>query len=84
MLGLAGVPAFLQFVFFIFMPESPRWLVFKNRTDEARNVLRKVNGIGNSQFRLDKIGKLKEADVEEELNLIQKDVEENQKPASKL
>lgn len=42
MLGLAGVPALIQLVWFLFMPESQRWLAKKNRDDEALNALRLV------------------------------------------
>ena len=42
MLGLAGIPSFLQFVGFLFMPESPRWLVSKGKVEKAREVLRKI------------------------------------------
>ncbi|KAG8174847.1 hypothetical protein JTE90_002393 [Oedothorax gibbosus] len=44
MLGIAAVPAILQFIGFLFMPESPRWLVGKGRYDQAKAVLRRVRG----------------------------------------
>ena len=44
MLGLAGLPSLVMLIGFIFMPESPRWLIGKNRTDEATVILRKIRG----------------------------------------
>ncbi|KAL4364958.1 hypothetical protein AHAS_Ahas07G0058100 [Arachis hypogaea] len=42
MLGVAGSPAVVQLVFMIFLPESPRWLYFKNKKEAAANVLSKI------------------------------------------
>ncbi|KAI9115031.1 hypothetical protein K1719_014044 [Acacia pycnantha] len=42
MLGVSGVPAVIQFVFMLFLPESPRWLFVKDRQNEAVNVLSKI------------------------------------------
>ncbi|KAI4334721.1 hypothetical protein L6164_013433 [Bauhinia variegata] len=42
MLGVAGLPAALQFFFIIFLPESPRWLFLKDKKDEAIDVLTKI------------------------------------------
>ncbi|VDM29159.1 unnamed protein product [Toxocara canis] len=38
MLGLASVPGIIQLIGFFFLPESPRFLFYKNRKDEAEKV----------------------------------------------
>ncbi|EEA27977.1 hypothetical protein TMatcc_003715 [Talaromyces marneffei ATCC 18224] len=42
--GLGAVPAIMQFIILIFLPESPRWLVQAGYVAEARHVLIKVFG----------------------------------------
>src|SRR5271168_1772957 len=42
MLGIAALPAAFFFVMLFGIPESPRWLVKRQRVDEARSVLRLV------------------------------------------
>lgn len=44
MLGIAAVPAGIQFFGFLFMPESPRWLIQKKRYDEALLILKRIRG----------------------------------------
>ena len=39
MLGLAGIPSAIQFIGMFYMPESPRWLAFKNKKKMSRKVL---------------------------------------------
>lgn len=44
MLGSGVIPAFLFLVLLFMVPESPRWLVKRNRDEEASDTLNKVNG----------------------------------------
>lgn len=44
MVGLGGLPAALQCALVFLMPETPRWLVRAGRVDEARDVVRRVEG----------------------------------------
>jgi sugar porter (SP) family MFS transporter len=39
MFGVSGIPALLFFIMLFGIPRSPRWLMQKSRTDEARKVL---------------------------------------------
>ena len=44
MLGAETLPAPLFFVIIFFIPESPRWLALRGRTDRALRVLGRING----------------------------------------
>jgi len=46
MVGLGALPAALQYLVMLVMPETPRWLVKVGRHGEGRNVLNKVFGRG--------------------------------------
>ena len=61
MLGLSAVPGILQFIGFLFMPESPRWLVDKGHVEQAERVLVRTRGY---------------SDVKEELREIERSVSE--------
>ncbi|KAG7455753.1 hypothetical protein MATL_G00244440 [Megalops atlanticus] len=64
MLGLSVVPAVLQFLGFLFLPESPRWLIQKGLTQKARRVLSQIRGNQN---------------IEEEYESIRTSIEEEQR-----
>lgn len=49
MLGLSGIPAVLQLILMICFPESPKWLIKKERTQEAENIFKKIFNVNNSQ-----------------------------------
>ena len=41
-LGFGLIPGILMFISLLYTPETPRWLVFHNRVEKARQVLRQV------------------------------------------
>lgn len=55
MLGIAAIPAVIQFFGILFMPESPRWLVAKDRAVEARQVLEKMRASMDVDFEMAEI-----------------------------
>jgi SP family galactose:H+ symporter-like MFS transporter len=67
MLGAAAVPGLALFVITLFAPESPRWLMMKNRRAEAATETHKIQP---------------ELDVEGRLNSIQVALEEDAQAAS--
>uniref|UniRef100_A0A3B3HTE9 Solute carrier family 2 member 13 n=1 Tax=Oryzias latipes TaxID=8090 RepID=A0A3B3HTE9_ORYLA len=64
MLGLSVIPAVLQFLGFLFLPESPRWLIQRGLTQKARRVLSQIRGNQN---------------IDEEYDSIKNSIEEEEK-----
>lgn len=50
--ALQGMPSVLQLIGLYFVPESPRWLVSKDRNEEALSFLAKYHAEGNEQDEL--------------------------------
>jgi sugar porter (SP) family MFS transporter len=61
MFGVGALPAFLFMILVFFIPDIPRWLVKKNRVDEARRILAKTGAKDVQQEITDIISSLETA-----------------------
>jgi sugar porter (SP) family MFS transporter len=55
MLGLETLPAVLYFACLFVVPESPRWLILRGRTDEALAVMEKAAGAPEARRQLEEV-----------------------------
>lgn len=65
MLGIAGLPAVVQFVLMLFLPESPRWLYRKGREKEAEAILRKIYSAEEVEREIQELKESVEAEARE-------------------
>ncbi|KAK3089696.1 hypothetical protein FSP39_005693 [Pinctada imbricata] len=49
MFGLSCIPAFIQFAGMVFLPPSPRYLMLRNKDDQAESVLLKLRGYSKTK-----------------------------------
>ncbi|KAL0912043.1 hypothetical protein M5K25_017986 [Dendrobium thyrsiflorum] len=75
MLGIAGVPALLQFILMAYLPESPRWLYRKGKEEEAVAILHKIypsDEVGNEIQELKESveAEIREEGTSEKINLL--------------
>ncbi|XP_042478536.1 probable inositol transporter 2 [Macadamia integrifolia] len=66
MLGVAGIPALIQFVLMWILPESPRWLYRKGREEEAKAILRKIFPAHEVEEEIQALKESVDAEVKEE------------------
>ncbi|KAF1793290.1 Major facilitator superfamily domain [Phytophthora cactorum] len=55
MLGLAAIPALVQFLGFLLLPESPRYLISKGKREEAWTALKQIRGTDDIQTEVNHI-----------------------------
>ncbi len=55
MIGVEAFPALIYTILIFTVPKSPRWLISKNRDDEAKGVLELINPDGNADELMEKI-----------------------------
>lgn len=65
MLGIAGLPAVVQFFLMIFLPESPRWLYRNERVEEACHILRKIYPSDEVQSEIEELKNSVEQEIKE-------------------
>lgn len=61
MMGVEAIPAFLYILFVFFIPRSPRWLITKNRTVEARKILANIDPEEDFELKMQEIKKESES-----------------------
>ncbi|KAK7343230.1 hypothetical protein VNO77_11817 [Canavalia gladiata] len=69
MLGVSAVPAVVQFILMLFLPESPRWLFMKNRKNEAVDVLSKIYDVDRLEDEVDFLTSQLEQDIQKSKNV---------------
>lgn len=57
MLGVELVPAVLYFFLMFFVPKSPRWLVTKNKIQDAKRILKNIHGDKHAEIEIATIEK---------------------------
>ncbi|XP_075667118.1 putative inositol transporter 2 [Castanea sativa] len=65
MLGVAALPALVQFALMMFLPESPRWLYRKGRKEEAKAILEKIYSADQLETETQALHESVEAEIKE-------------------
>lgn len=65
MLGVAAVPALLQFTLMIMLPESPRWLFRKGKEEEAKALLRRIYSPEEAEAEINTLKESVELEIKE-------------------
>lgn len=66
MLGVEALPAIMYFFCLFLVPESPRWLIMKDREQEAMPILEEANGAEEASKVISEIQNSIEADAKKE------------------
>ncbi|KAJ4822588.1 Inositol transporter 4 [Turnera subulata] len=62
MLGIAGLPAVIQFVLMLSLPESPRWLYRENKVLEAKAILDRIYPEDEVEYEIEALRRSVEAE----------------------
>ena len=81
MLGLEFLPAVLYFLFLMFVPQSPRWLIMRGRTDEALVIMKTL---GDDEAAEKLVAEIKESILQDTAPKEKTSIKELFAPAMKL
>ncbi|XP_028764877.1 probable inositol transporter 2 [Neltuma alba] len=65
MLGVAAMPAFIQIILMLMLPESPRWLFRKGKNEEGEAILRRIYSPEEVETEIQALKESVEAEVKE-------------------
>lgn len=73
MLGAETLPALLFLIAIFFIPESPRWLILKNRNEEAHKTLKRIFGSSESaDYEMNETSKVIRSETKSEWKMLLK------------
>ena len=70
MLGAETIPALVFFLVIFFIPESPRWLIIKNREERASRIMGRIHGSNNTEGHISELKELILKDIKSDWKLL--------------
>ncbi|GAB2227335.1 hypothetical protein Droror1_Dr00009153 [Drosera rotundifolia] len=74
MLGVAAVPALVQFVLMLSLPESPRWLYRKDKVSQAEAILSRIYSTEQVEEEMNALKQSVENEIAEEGEIGERDI----------
>jgi SP family arabinose:H+ symporter-like MFS transporter len=69
-----SIPCLIFLIMVLQVPESPRWLIFKNRREKARRILYNVRDSEDAEKELDEIERAQNKSIEKKVSVLHKSI----------